>query len=246
MQKSSSATAPPNPPKYNNGDLFSAAVAPSSLTGDPQEQSPDGAKNRETMESAPLPAPPAYTTPENTIIPAIINQCSAIDKAKVKTVLCLNYMHGRQCVHGCHCAFAHGVEELRKQPLDMIEKKRAIISTEIHHGDEVNLPTYVQAVHPRSQRRLLMSLGGDGSISSPSSDPPPPPPPAYVAAATPQQPSHYSCSDDFLPLPPPPPHLTADPMIRVVGGGRGRGNQQQGQPSLNQQTMPKRRRRGTW
>jgi len=68
--------------------------------------------------------PPAY--PESTssiIVPAEMDRCEAIDRQKIKTVLCGNYMHGKQCRYGSHCAFAHGENELRAAPPAMMAKK---------------------------------------------------------------------------------------------------------------------------
>ncbi|KPA83264.1 putative zinc finger protein 2 [Leptomonas pyrrhocoris] len=74
-------------------------------------------------------APPPYTPADNARVAAEMDCCSAIEKAKVKTVMCLNYMHGRRCRFGAHCAFAHGADELRQAPPEMMAKKQAIVTS---------------------------------------------------------------------------------------------------------------------
>ncbi|CAD2218060.1 hypothetical protein AGDE_14329 [Angomonas deanei] len=70
--------------------------------------------------------PPAYKPADKIISAAEVDNCEAIEKEKVKTVLCVYYMHGKRCKYGTHCAFAHGEDELRAPPPEMLEKKREL------------------------------------------------------------------------------------------------------------------------
>lgn len=87
-------------------------------------------------------APPAYTPADSTRVGAEVDCCHAIEKSKVKTVMCLNYMHGRRCRFGAHCAFAHGADELRQAPPEMMAKKQAIVSSSKPLLTETPPPSY--------------------------------------------------------------------------------------------------------
>lgn len=79
----------------------------------PSSQLSNGAGKRAGDACPTSTPPPDYAKADEVLCAAEIDRCSAIDKAKVKTMLCHNYMHGHRCPFGTHCAFAHGEAELR-------------------------------------------------------------------------------------------------------------------------------------
>lgn len=115
--------------------------------GDLLSQSENNISNSSvTMQLRSPPRPPPYTPADSARVAAEVDCCSAIEKTKVKTVMCLNYMHGRRCRFGAHCAFAHGVEELRQPPPEMMAKKKAIVASSKPPLTETPPPSYRDAL----------------------------------------------------------------------------------------------------
>ncbi|KPI90182.1 hypothetical protein ABL78_0700 [Leptomonas seymouri] len=98
------------------------------------------------MQICRLGTPPPYAPASSNHAAAEVDYCSAIEKAKMKTVMCLNYMHRCRCRFGSHCAFAHGVEELRPAPPEMMAKKHAIASSNKPLLTETSPPSYREAL----------------------------------------------------------------------------------------------------
>lgn len=178
---------------------------------------------REKQSAPQPPQPPQYEADSTKIVyPAEIDQCEAIEKAKVKTVLCINFMRGRHCPFGAHCAFAHGEVELRPPSEDMVrrksEKERAKAERLDAEEEQRRLaaaeggpppPQYSSAPGHGAQRSGIAARGGRGGRRSQRNAPPPPPvsavPPPYGAIVADPQLSPSPRNSAVGPAPPPPP-----------------------------------------
>lgn len=129
------------------------------------------------------PTPPPYTPADSARVAAEVDCCSAIEKTKVKTVMCLNYMHGRRCRFGAHCAFAHGAEELRQPPPEMMAKKQAIVSSSKPPLTATPPPSYREALAapPAETPEMGATPAYDVAVREQQDHLPPPPPPATDA-----------------------------------------------------------------
>jgi hypothetical protein len=130
--------------------------------------------------------PPPYTPADSTRVAAEVACCSAIEKTKVKTVMCLNYMHGRRCRFGAHCAFAHGAEELRQPPPEMMAKKQAIVSSSRPLLMEIPPPSYREALAspPIASPELGATPAYEDAVREQHEHLPPPPPLTDVLPST--------------------------------------------------------------